>query len=190
MKTILKILLTLITIMILPISIYYGLRLSNTNYTYEYLNRSLVVTLPNGVWFEVNGSQDLEDDTELIFENDTPDIKREGIDLGLLYPEYTITMENDTADKTQTVNRVEDTTNIENIINLKTKEFQTYTARIYFSQLGEFKNDTYTQGRCSVKVESQEGEISYNQELATVNIEYQIEDTKINDLIQLEISCL
>jgi translation elongation factor EF-1beta len=190
MKNILKTLLVLIIILILPISIYYGLRLLNTNYVYEYLNRSLVVTLPNGVWFEVNGSEDLADENELIFQNDIPTVKRESINFGLKYLTYTITTENDTATRIQKVKRAEDTLSIENIISFNTDEFQTYTTRIYFSEYGEFKDDTYTQDGCSVKVTSQEGDISYDDEYAIINITYKIEDSKINDLIQLEISCL
>ena len=190
MKNILKVLLVLIIIIIFPLSVFYGLRILNNGYTYEYLNRSIVVTLTNGIWFEVNGAEDLADDTDLIFEDDTTDIKESSIDFGLIYPKYTITTENDTATRIQKVKRAEDTLSIENIISFNTDEFQTYTTRIYFSEYGEFKDDTYTQDGCSVKVTSQEGDISYDDEYAIINITYKIEDSKINDLIQLEISCL
>lgn len=191
MKNILKVLLVLIIVLIFPISVFYGLRILNNGYVYEYLNTSIVVTLTNGVWFEIDGSQDLVNEKDLIFRDDTPKTERNGIDFGLLYPTYTITTENDTATKIQNVKRVGDTITIKNNIHFNTDEFQTYTTRIYFSEYGEFKDDTYTRDGCSVKVTSQEGDIFYDDEYAIINITYKIEDSKIiNDLIQLEISCL
>lgn len=190
MKNILKVLLVLIIVLIFPISVFYGLRILNNGYTYEYLNRSLVITLPNGVWFELNEAQDLVNEETLIFENDTANTKKSGMDFGLLYPTYTITMENDTATKSQTAKRSGNTVSIENTINFNKDVFQTYTARIYFSKYGDFENDTYTQDGCSVKVISENGAVSYDEKYAIVDIEYQIENSKVDDLIKIEISCL
>ena len=98
MKTIIKVIITTIVLLTLPISIYYGLRLKDTPFTYEYMNRSYVITLPNKVWFEINGSTDILNNDEILI-NETPEVVEEGYDIGPQYPKYTTTYENDTIKK-------------------------------------------------------------------------------------------
>lgn len=190
MKTIIKIIITIIIVLTLPISIYYGLRLKNTPFIYEYMNRSHVITLPNKVWFEINGSMDILDDEDILI-NETPEVIKEGYDVGPQYPRYTTTYENDTIKKVQTSKRVGDILTIENSIEIVDGEYNKYIQKIFFSQYGTFGNNTYTQEGCSVKISSKNGNISYDEEYALVMITYDIkENSRIEDILSFEISCL
>jgi hypothetical protein len=188
MKIIIKILITLIIILTLPITIYYGLQLQNTNYTYEYTNTSYVVTLPNKVWLELNTSQDTIDE-QTIFDSTNPNIKKEGINFGLKYPTYTVVNETNTIKQTLIGSRVEDTLTIKNNINVKEEQYDTYTTHIYFSQYGIYSDNTYIQDGCYVEVNTKVGDMEYDQEHATLNITYDISQGKVEDNITMEISC-
>ena len=190
MKIIIKIIITILILLILPISIYYGLRLTNTPFVYEFINRSFVVTLPNKVWFEINGSMDILDDEE-IFRNTTPEIVMEGYDIGPEYPTYTVTFENENAKKIQTSQRAGDTLYIRNNIEILEREYDEYIQKIFFSQYGEFVRNIYTQEGCSVYISSRTGDISYNEEYAVLMVTYNVSRiTKIEDTLAFEISCL
>jgi hypothetical protein len=190
MKIAIKIVITILTILTVPISIYYGLRLRNTPFIYEYMNRSYVVTLPNKVWFEINGSMDILDNEE-IFKNDTSEIVKEGYDIGPNYPRYIVRTENDTLRKIQTAERVGDILKIENDIEILQGEYDEYIQKIFFSQYGTFQNNTYSQEGCSVKISSDSGDISYKEEYAVIMVTYDIKERdSIKDKIYFEISCL
>ncbi|MFA5634017.1 MAG: hypothetical protein WCY00_00305 [Candidatus Dojkabacteria bacterium] len=190
MKTIIKVIITTIVLLTLPISIYYGLRLKDTPFTYEYMNRSYVITLPNKVWFEINGSTDILKNDEILV-NETPEVVEEGYDIGPQYPKYTTTYENDTIKKVQTSKRVGDILTIESYIEIAEGEHDEYIQKIFFSQYGTFENNTYTQEGCSVKISSKNGNISHDEEYALVMITYDIkENSRIEDILSFEISCL
>jgi len=188
MKLLTKILLTTIIILILPISIYYGLRIQNTNFILEHINRSYVITLPNKVWFEIDGSKDTLNKNQ-IFENDTIQLETTGLDWGLQYPTYKTITQNETAVKTLTGTRVGDTITLEQNITIHDDNYDTYTTHIYFSQYGIFENNTYTQEGCSVNILSKNGNITYNPKYSIVNITYEITNNTIEDNLSLEISC-
>ncbi|MCD4756238.1 hypothetical protein K8R20_01310 [bacterium] len=188
MKLLTKILLTTIIILILPISIYYGLKIQNTNFILEHINRSYVITLPNKVWFEIDGSTDTLNKKQ-IFGNDTTLLETTGLNWGLQYPTHTATIQNDTAVKTLTGTRVGDTIAIEQNITIFDNEYDTYTTYIYFSQYGLFENNTYTQEGCSVNIGSESGDITYNPKYSIVNITYEIINNTIEDNLLLKISC-
>lgn len=188
MKIAIKILITLIILIILPISIYYGLRFRNTPFVFEYINRSYVITLPNKVWFEINGGKDILDEDE-IFTNDIPQLTKEGIDIGPRYPIYTVYTENSNAQRTQIAKRVGDTVTIDLNVDILGEGYSTYITNIYFSQYGEFENNKYIQDGCEVEIRSINGEISYNEEFAYVSITNRVLMNKVEDSISLNISC-
>jgi hypothetical protein len=190
MKLAIKIVITIITILTVPISIYYGLRLRNTPFIYEYMNRSYVVTLPNKVWFEINGSMDILDNEE-VFKNDIPEIVKEGYDIGPNYPRYIVRTENDTLKKIQTTERVGDILIIKNDIEIVDGEYNEYIQKIFFSQYGDFVRNTYHQDGCSIYISSESGDISYNEEYAVLMITYNVKRiTRIEDTLSFEISCI
>lgn len=190
MKTIIKVIITTIVLLTLPISIYYGLRLKDTPFTYEYMNRSYVITLPNKVWFEINGSTDILKNDEILV-NETPEVVEEGYDIGPQYPKYTTTYENDTIKKVQTSKRVGDTLTIESYIEIAEGEHDEYIQKVFFSQHGTFKDNSYTQEGCNVKISSKNGTLSYDEEYALLMITYDVRGiTKVEDTLSFEISCL
>lgn len=188
MKIVLKIVIGIIIVVTLPISIYYGLRIENTPFQMEYKNRSYVVTLPNKVWFEINSAMDTLDE-EMIFEDDLPKIEQSGFDIGPQYPTYKATMENNTAKSTRVGYRVGDSIKIEQNIEIHKENPETYSTRIYFSQYGQFQNNTYSKDGCNVEIKSEKGFITYDKEFAIVKIEYEVIDRSIKDLISIDISC-
>jgi len=188
MKIVLKIIIGIIIVVTLPISIYYGLRIENTPFKMEYKNRSYVVTLPNKVWFELNGAMDTLDE-EMIFENDLPKIEQGGFDIGPQYPTYKASMENNTAKSTRVGYRVGDSIKIEQDIEIYKENPETYSTRIYFSQYGQFQNSRYSKDGCDVEIKSEKGFITYDEDFAIVKIEYEVMDSDIKDLISIDISC-
>jgi hypothetical protein len=188
MKIILKVIIGIIIVVTLPISIYYGLRIENTPFKMEYKNRSYVVTLPNKVWFELNGAMDTLDE-EMIFENDLPKIEQSGFDIGPQYPTYKATMENNTGKSTRVGYRVGDSIKIEQDIEIYKENPETYNTKIYFSQYGQFQNNTYSKDGCEVGIKSEKGFITYDEDFAIVKIEYEVMDSDIKDLISIDISC-
>ena len=188
MKIAIKILITLTTLIILPISIYYGLRFRNTPFVFEYINRSYVITLPNKVWFEIDGGKDMLDE-EVVFSNDTPQLIKEGIDIGPRYPKYTVITKNNIAQRTQIANRVGDTIGIELKVDTFGEEYEEYITNIYFSQSGTFDGNTYIQEGCEVEVEADNGDISFNEEFAIISITNNVLEGKVEDSISINISC-
>jgi hypothetical protein len=189
MKIFLKILTAIIILLTIPTAIYYGLRFRNTHFTLEYLNRSYVVTLPNKVWFEIDGGAVTLDD-ERIFENDSTDLLKSGIDFGLQYPTYKAKTENKTATRTQEATRVGDTIEISQTIEFYDENKKQYTTYIFFSQYGDFEENTYVHEGCRVEITSEKGEVQTNEEIATAMIQYLIEGEKsIDDVITFDISC-
>jgi hypothetical protein len=187
MKILIKIVITILIILTIPISIYYGLRLRNTPFLLEHINRSYVVTLPNKVWFEIDGSKDTLDEKQ-IFENETINLNTTGYNFGLQYPTYTTTTENNTAKRTVQVTRVGDTITVEQEIKLYEIENGEYIRKIYFSQFGEFRNNTYIKDGCEVQITAN-GHITYDKDYSIVNIAYQIDESEVSDTILLNISC-
>jgi hypothetical protein len=187
MKTLLKILITAIIILTIPISIYYGLRFKNTHFTLEYINNKHVITLPNQTWFEIGGPTDTLDN-EKIFETDSVTLETTGIDFGLQYPTYTTTTENKFAKRTTTATRVGDTVTITQNLEIKKEGTSTYTTPIFFSQYGEFNKNTYIHEGCEVKISSETGAIQTDRQNATTTISYAVEDN-IKDTITFDISC-
>lgn len=188
MKTTVKVAITIVIILTIPISIYYGLRIKNTPFTLEYINRSYVVTLPNKIWFEVDGGTDTLDD-EKIFENNTTNIEKQGIDFGLKYSKYTVITENDTAKRTQTAIRVGDTIQLKQNIVFNNISEGEYITTIFFSQYGEFENNIYKKDGCEVKISSEKGYITYDEQYSVTKVIFEIGNNGINDTILLDISC-
>jgi hypothetical protein len=188
MKILLKILITTVILLTIPVSIYYGLRSRNTPFTLEYINRSYVVTLPNKVWFEIDGGADTLDD-EKIFENDTTELDKKGIDFGLQYPVYNVITQNDTATRIQEGTRLGDSVKLIQQIEINKENAQTYTTYVFFSQYGKFENNTYVHEGCRVEIGSEQGEVQTNEEIATAMIQYQLEDNSIEDTVTFDISC-
>jgi hypothetical protein len=187
MKTLLKILITIVIILTIPISIYYGLRIKNTHSTLEYINNKYVVTLPNKTWFEIGGPTDTLDN-EKIFETDSVKVETSGIDFGLQYPTYTTVTENNFAKRTTKATRVGDSIEITQNIEIKKENTNSYTTHIFFSQYGEFNKNKYIHEGCEVKISSENGTIQNNEQNAITMISYKTEEN-IEDTITFDISC-
>lgn len=193
MRKLFKIFFLIIALFSFGISSLYGFRIFRIPYTYEYLNNSLVVTIPNKVWFEINNQQDTltkDNKPTYIFENDLLEYTKSGYNIGYLYPTYTSRTENDTLTKTDTVTRVKDTLQIKRFVKIQRHVEDTYISKISFSKYGTFENGTYTQDGCDISVTSQNGEVKYNQKTASMTMSYKINEVgEIEDTINIEIQC-
>jgi len=194
MKKIFKALLVLIIFFALLISILYGLRITHTQYQYEYLTNSLVVTIPNRLWFETNSQQDylLKDNTSTyIFSNDLLDHTKSGYDIGYLYPTYTAQIVNDTVDKTDIITREKNSLRVDRTIKIQNPEkYDSYISKIAFSELGKYSDNTFTQEGCNINLSSRKGEISYEKEISTILISYPVSGVGvIDDIINITIEC-
>jgi hypothetical protein len=197
MKTILKTITIILVLLITPISIYYGLRIFNNKFQYTYTNSSVVITLPNKIWFELSGTQDYlidKDDVEYkeykIFETQLPDMTKSGYDIGLQYPKYSITTQSRAVDRIQEVTREKDTLNIYQQLDIKDLKYDKYISNIYFSQYGEIIDNKYSQEGCSVQVTSEIGKVISDEQYALIKVEYDITNkTMIKDNIKMYISC-
>lgn len=197
MKTILKTITIILVLLITPISIYYGLRIFNNKFQYTYTNSSVVITLPNKIWFELSGTQDYlidKDDVEYkeykIFETQLPDMTKSGYDIGLQYPKYNITTESRAVDRIQEVTREKDTLNIYQELDIKDLKYDKYISNIYFSQYGEIIDNKYSQEGCSVQVTSEIGKVISDEKYAVIKVEYDIANiSMVKDNIKMYISC-
>ncbi len=194
MKKLAKILLLIFIIISFCISILYGTRIFNTPYTYEYLNNSLVVTIPNKLWFEINSQNDYlskGENTKYLFENDLVNYTKSGYNIGYIYPTYTAKTENDTTSKTDIVTRQKDSLKIERSIQTQNSGlYDNYITKIIFSKYGTFENNTYTQDGCDILISSTKGEIEYDEKFASVLISYKLDEVgEIEDVIDITIQC-
>lgn len=172
----------------------YGSRLSHTQYQYEYLTNSLVVTIPNRLWFEINSLQDylVKDDVQTLpFENSSLEHTKSGYDIGYLYPTYTARIANDATTKTDIITRDKDTLQIARTINIQNPDkYDSYISKIAFSEFGKYTNNTFTQEGCNINLSSENGELSYKKEISTIFISYPIDRVgDINDIINITIEC-
>lgn len=197
MKTILKTITILLVLLTIPISIYYGLRILNNKFQYTYINNSVVITLPNKIWFELSGTQDYLIDSEdmeykeyKIFETQLSDSNKSGYDIGLQYPKYSVTTQSRAVERTQEVTREKDTLNIYQQLDIKDLKYEKYISNIYFSQYGKIVDNTYTQEGCSVQITSESGKVIGDEQYSLIKIEYDIKNkTKIKDNIKMYILC-
>ncbi len=194
MKKLVKILLLIFIILSFCISILYGTRILNTPYIYEYLNNSLVVTIPNKLWFEINSQNDYlskGENTKYLFENDLVNFTKSGYSIGYIYPTYTAKTENDTTSKTDTVTRQKDSLKIQRTIQTQNSGlYDNYISKIIFSKYGTFLNNTYTQDGCDIAISSTKGEIEYDEKSASVLISYKLNEVgEIKDILDITIQC-
>jgi len=194
MRKLFKIFFLIFALLSFGISLLYGSRIFRTPYTYEYLNNSLVVTIPNKVWFEINNQQDsLTKDNKptYIFENDLLEYTKSGYNIGYIYPTYTAKTENDTITKTDIVTRQKDTLGIKRSVKIQNPTLHDYyISRITFSKYGAFLDNTYTQDGCDISVTSQNGEVKYDQKTASMTMSYKLNEVgEIEDTINIEIQC-
>jgi len=194
MKKLVKILLLIFIILSFCISILYGTRILNTPYIYEYLNNSLVVTIPNKLWFEINSQNDYlfkGENTKYLFENDLVNFTKSGYNIGYIYPTYTAKTENDTTSKTDTVTRQKDSLKIQRTIQTQNSGlYDNYISKIIFSKYGTFLNNTYTQDGCDIAISSTKGEIEYDEKSASVLISYKLNEVgEIKDILDITIQC-
>lgn len=194
MKKIFKAFLILIIFSAFLISILYGLRLTHTQYQYEYLTNSLVVTIPNRLWFETNSQQDylVKDDAQTFpFENSSLEYTKSGYDIGYIYPTYTAQIANDATIKTDIVTRDKDTLQIARTIKVQNPEkYDSYISKIAFSEFGSYSNNTFTQEGCDIRLSSQNGDLSYKKDISAVLISYPVNGVgDINDIINITIEC-
>ncbi|MBI2356567.1 hypothetical protein HYV12_00705 [Candidatus Dojkabacteria bacterium] len=200
MKLLFKIKIILIILIGLPISVYYGLRFFDEPMYYEFNNRSYVVTLPSRVWFEIDTSLDQfvekEDVGNLFipFEDSRPNVKGEGINIGLSYPKIGSKIEENGVSKHQTLSRLGDTLVFDSEIKLKPEilqKYDTYVINILFSQYGryDYQTNTYSQEGCDVKFESEEGEISYREDQAKVFVSYELYQENLTGTIRINVNC-
>lgn len=194
MRKLLKIFFLIFALLSFGISLLYGYRIFRTPYIYEYINNSLVVTIPNKVWFEINNQQDslAKDNKQIyIFENDLLEYTKSGYNIGYLYPTYTSKTENDTTIKTDTVTRQKDILQIKRFVKIQNPQsYKNYISKIAFSKYGTFENNTYTQDGCDISVTSEKGELKYDPKTASLNISYKPNEVgEIEDTINIEIQC-
>jgi len=194
MKKIFKIFLVIIIFAAFLTSILYGLRIKDTLYEYQYLTNSLVVTIPNKLWFETNSQQDylLKDETSTyIFSDNLLEYTRSGYNIGYLYPTYTAKIANDNVNKTDVITREKNSLEIDRIIEIQNpNDYDYYVSKIAFSEFGSYVNNTFTQEGCSINVSSQNGEISYKEENSILLISYMINgNERIEDQINIAIEC-
>lgn len=194
MKKIFKIFLVIIIFVFFLTSILYGLRIKDTLYEYQYLTNSLVVTIPNKLWFETNSQQDylLKDETSTyIFNENLLEYTRSGYNIGYIYPTYTAKIANDNVNKTDVVTREKNSLRIDRTIKIQDpSNYDTYVSKIAFSEFGSYLNDTFTQEGCSISISSQNGEVSYKEENSILLISYMINgNERIEDHINITIEC-
>ena len=194
MRKLLKIFFLIFALLSFGISLLYGTRIFNTPYMYEYLNNSLVVTIPNKLWFEINSQNDYlskEENTKYLFENDLVNFIKSGYNIGYIYPTYIAKTENDTTSKTDTVTRQKDSLKIQRTIQTQNSGlYDNYISKIIFSKYGTFLNNTYTQDGCDISISSTKGEIGYDEKSASVLISYKLNEVgEIKDIIDITIQC-
>ncbi len=194
MRKLLKILFLIIALLSFGISLLYGSRIFNTPYTYEYINNSLVVTIPNKVWFEINNQQDsltVNNKPTYIFENDLLKYTKSGYNLGYIYPTYISQTENNIITKTDTVTRKKDILEIKRFVKIQNPTlYKDYTSKITFSKYGIFENNTYIQDGCSIPISSNTGQIKYDSKTATLSITYKLNEVgEIEDTINISVQC-
>lgn len=194
MTKFLKIFFLIPALLPLGVSLLYGSRILRNPYIYEYINNSLVVTIPNKVWFEINNQQDsLTKDNKptYIFENDLLEYTKSGYNIGYIYPTYTAKTENNTITKTDLVTRTEDNLEIKRSVKVQNSEqYSSYMSKITFSKYGTFLNNTYTQDGCDILVSSENGDLNYDQKTATLSISYKLSEVgEIEDIINISIRC-
>lgn len=194
MVKLLKIFFLIFALLSFGISLLYGSRIFRTPYIYEYINNSLVVTIPNKVWFEINNQQDsLTKDNKptYIFEDDLLEYTKSGYNIGYIYPTYTAKTENNTLTKTDVVTREKDTLEIKRSVEIQNPtQYGYYTSKVTFSKYGTFENNTYTQDGCDISVSSEKGGIKYDAKTATLSISYKLNEVgEIEDIINISIQC-
>lgn len=194
MPKLLKIFFILFALLSFGISLLYGLRIFRTPYIYEYLNNSLVVTIPNKIWFEINNQQDSltkGNKPTNIFENDLLEYTKSAYNIGYIYPTYTSKTENNTITKTDTVTREKDTLKLKRSVKVQnSKQYSNYISKITFSKYGTFLNNTYTQDGCDILVSSENGDLKYDPKTATLSISYKLNEVgEVEDIINISIQC-
>ncbi len=195
MKKIFKIFLVIIIFVCFLTSILYGLRIKDTLYEYEYLTNSLVVTIPNKLWFETNSQQDylLKDQTTstYIFSDNLLEYTKSGYNIGYIYPTYTAKIANDAVDKTDIVTREKNSLDIDRNIKIQNpSDYDYYVSKLALSEFGSYANNTFTQEGCSINISSQNGVISYEKEASIILVSYMINgNTNIDDHINITIEC-
>lgn len=195
MKKTFKALLILIIFSAFFISLLYGLRIRNTQYKYEYLTNSLVVTIPNRLWFETNSQQDyfLKDNSKtFIFENSSLTYSKSGYDIGNMYPTYTAEISNDIASKTDIATREKNTLKIDRTITIpNATTYSSYISKIAFSEYGQYSNNNFNQEGCNIHTSSEKGSVTYDNEISAILISYPLDESvgEIKDTINITIEC-
>lgn len=194
MRKLLKIFFLIFALLSFGISLLYGSRIFRTPYIYEYINNSLVVTIPNKIWFEMNNQQDsLTKDKKptYIFEDDLLGYTKSGYNIGYIYPTYTAKTENNTLTKTDVVTREKDTLEIKRSVEIQNPtQYGYYTSKVTFSKYGTFENNTYTQDGCDIFITSRSGELKYDAKTATLSISYKLNEVgEIEDIINISVQC-
>jgi len=194
MRKLFKIFFLIFALLSFGISLLYGTRIFRTPYIYEYINNSLVVTIPNKIWFEINNQQDFlskDNKPTYVFENDLLEYTKSGYNIGYIYPTYTSKTENDTITKTDIVTRGKDTLEIKRSVKIQNHTpYDSYISKISFSKYGIFLDNTYTQDGCDIQVSSQNGELKYDPKTATLSISYNPDEVgEIEDTINISVQC-
>lgn len=194
MRKLLKIFFLIFALLSFGISLLYGSRIFRNPYIYEYINNSLVVTIPNKIWFEINNQQDsLTKDNKptYIFEDDLLEYTKSGYNIGYIYPTYTSKTENNTLTKTDVVTREKDTLEIKRSVKVQNPtQYGYYTSKVTFSKYGTFLDNTYTQDGCDIFITSEKGELKYDPRIATLSISYKLNEVgEIEDIINISIQC-
>jgi hypothetical protein len=195
MKIAFKIFLIIFIVTTTAVSILYGSRILNIPYEYGYSDNSLILTIPNKLWVELNSQQDYllkGEKKTAIFQNSLLEYTEFGNNIGPQYPIYAATIKKDIISKTDIVTRKGNNLNIRRAITLNTTEqYDHYISDITFSELGEYNNNTFSQEGCDIKTESQTGDIQYDKESSTISVSYTIEndDTIIDDKLNISVYC-
>lgn len=195
MKIAFKIFLIIFIVITTAVSILYGSRILNIPYEYGYSDNSLIITIPNKLWVELNSQQDYllkGDEKTAIFPNSLLEYTEFGNNLGPQYPIYAATIKEDIISKTDIVTRKGNNLSIRRAITLNTTEqYDHYVSNITFSELGTYNEGTFSQEGCDIKTESQVGDLQYDKESSTISVSYKIEkdDTTIDDTLNINVYC-
>ena len=195
MKIAFKIFLIIFVVTTTIISIIYGTRIFHIPYEYGYTDNSLIITIPNKLWIELNSQQDYlinGDAKKEIYQNSLLEYTKFGNDLGSQYPIYAATIKEDLVSKTDIVTRKENNLSIRRAITLSTTDqYDRYVSNITFSELGTYNEGTFSQEGCDIKTESQTGDVQYDKESSTISVSYTIEkdDTTIDDTLNINVYC-
>jgi len=196
MQKVFKILISVIILVIFLISVLYGFRIPNVPFEYTYAENSLIITIPNKLWLELNSQQDYlqndSDEKSEIFQNSILEYQKSGYNIGPFYPTYAGNIQDNVISKIDIVNRNKNTLGIDRTIILGTEEkYEQYVSQITFSEFGTFDKNTFSQEGCDIKIQSQTGEIQYDETNSTILIYYPLKTTSatIKDTLNISVEC-